>query len=282
MNPPEGRGCARIAGHLGELIQGRLGPGGRIGLITLPCAGLGLEVSHRAGATTPGDARFTLFQPDGMAMTLPGFLDLHRRLGRTPRGSWTLRSEMPIRAGAGASTAAILAVARILAPGLDMLQMERLCHEIEGASDPLLRPDAERLLWASREGRVISVLPPLPPMQVVGGFQGAGVRTEPEDRNFPDVTDILHAWPDACRSPAAVGALVTESSRRSIALRGGADYRQLENLAASFGAHGFSIAHTGTARAFLLPRRAEPGPLLSRLEGMGWSHLQSFRIGPHK
>ncbi len=53
---PNGRRQIAIAGHLGEFVQGRLGPDGPVALLTLPCPALRLHGLWHPGA-------FALHQP---------------------------------------------------------------------------------------------------------------------------------------------------------------------------------------------------------------------------
>lgn len=262
---------ARVHGHMGELLQGRLGPSGPVALVTLPCRGLWLEVTRSDG-------------PFALAPSLAQILDIDRLrvllacLEAPMVGAFGATVAMPIGAGAGASTAALLAVAQLVAPHLQLAQIEAICHQMEGASDPLLRPKAERLLWASRQAKVLGALPNPPDLLVVGGFLGATVRTDPLDLNFPDISDLVAAWPAACREVSAFAGLVTASATRTLDLRGG-DAKALHSLSLRLGAIGFAIAHTGTARAFLFPPHHRPEPALRALGDLGWDHLQTLRLG---
>lgn len=47
--PPRTARQARVAGHFGELVQGRLGPDGPVALITLPCPALTVQATWRPG-----------------------------------------------------------------------------------------------------------------------------------------------------------------------------------------------------------------------------------------
>ena len=67
----------------------------------------------------------------------------------------------------------------------------RACVAAEGASDSLMFPRAERLLFAPRLGQVLRPLPALPRFVVAGGFLGPGQRTRAEDEDFPDIADLV-------------------------------------------------------------------------------------------
>lgn len=263
---------AKVAGHLGELLQGRLGPEGRVALITLPAPRLFVEAKRGAGA-------FQLHQPSALAITRAELAELHRALRVPPQGKWVIRAEMPVAAGAGASTAVRLAVAQILRPNLPRMALERLLLKLERASDPLLAPQPERVLWASREGRVLAQMPPLPRLQVVGGFLPGRVQTDPNFKDFPNITQVVNAWGPACSDPRALGQLVRQNAELRLAQLG-QDGAWLEQLAQSVGAFGWGIAHTGTARFWLLPAQSpQAAPLASELKRRGLSHVQNYQIG---
>ena len=79
----------------------------------------------------------------------------------------------------------------MLTTSLHPSDLARACVAVEGASDPLMFPAPERLLWASRRAEVLETLPPLPSFDVLGGFFGPNRRTDPRDANFPDISDLM-------------------------------------------------------------------------------------------
>ena len=153
----------RVHGHFGELLQGRLGAGGPLALVSLPCPALWVEPAE------PGDP--ALIGPRRLR-ALCAALDLPFP-GTLPR----LRATMPPGGGAGSSTAALVAVALTLGYDGPPDALARACVAAEGASDPLMFPRAERLLFAPRLGQVLRRLPALPRFSVIGGFLGPGLRT---------------------------------------------------------------------------------------------------------
>jgi hypothetical protein len=146
----------------------------------------------------------------------------------------------------------------------------------EGASDPLLFARPERLLWASRRGEVLADLPALPRFEVLGGFLGPGLRTDPRDDAFPDISDLVAEWPGA--DLAHMARLASLSAKRTLALRGPKG-DPTEALALRHSALGFSIAHTGAARALIFAPGTVPEAAAADLRAAGFSRITRFRCG---
>jgi uncharacterized protein involved in propanediol utilization len=239
---------ASVAGHFGELMQGRLGANGPLALISLPCPPLcvtatrrparGLHI-HAHGMITPVRARQFL-----------------AHLGLGISGRIALTADMPIGGGAGSSTAALVALARLAgwhgAPHL----LARACILSEGASDPLMHPNAAQILWAPREGRILAPMPALPAFDILGGFYGPAQRTDAADLHFSDISDLVHQW-QAARSLTDFAAIAAQSAQRTLALRGPVG-DPTARLAHELGAMGYVIAHTGTARGLIFARGGVP------------------------
>lgn len=261
---------AVVEGHFGELLQGRVGPRGDVALITLPCPQMTCTVLRRPGPVG-------LFQP-GRRVLAPGALQaLMAALDLPLAGRHVLRLSMPVGAGAGASTAARVAIARA-AGQRDAWAIARACLATEGASDPLMFPEPGRLLWASRQGRVLARLPPLPRFEVLGGFLGAGQRTDPRDRRFPDVTDLVADWQSAPPDLARLGRLASLSAARCLALRGPAG-DPTAGLARRLGALGWMTAHTGSARGLIFAPGGVPAGAADSLRCAGFSGITRFMGG---
>lgn len=269
---------ARVAGHFGELLQGRLGPSGPVALVTLPCPALGVTAR-----LAPGRG-FVLHDP-GRLLGRAQARALARALtGRAPSGRLALRAEMPAGGGAGASTAARLAAAGVLAAAAGRRpraeRLAALCLALEGATDPLMQPAPAACLWASREARALEALPPLPALDVVGGFHGPTCATDPGDARFADIADLAAAWAPAAAAGdrARLAALATESARRNAALRPGPALAPVEAAARAHGALGVAAAHTGPARALLFaPGEGDPAGAAAALRAAGLSRVIRFR-----
>ena len=261
-----------VAGHFGELMQGRLGANGPLALISLPCPDLclhatampaqGLSIHSRSGApiVTPARARAFLAQ-------------LNLRLN----AKVTLAPQMPVGAGAGASTAALACLARLAGWRGDDLALARACVASEGASDPLMLRGPAQILWASREGRVLARLPALPAFDILGGFWGDGRRTDPADLHFPDISALLTGWEQAAKLQdlAAIAKLATISAQATLALRN-VQNDPTAALAARLGALGYLIAHTGSARGLIFARNTVPQNGRAALRAAGLSRPLIF------
>ena len=183
---------------------------------------------------------------------------------------------MPQGGGPGASTAGLMARARA-AGASDTALITDACLDIEGASDPLLASHAERILWASRQGQVLTQMPALPRYDIIGGFSGPGQRTDPQDHDFPHISDLVTAWQSAA-SLADFAGLASQSAQRTLALRGPkADLTAA--LARDLGALGHVIAHTGSARGLIFAPGSVPETASGDLRRAGFSRITRWRGG---
>lgn len=259
---------ARVFGHFGELMQGRIGALGPVGLITLPCPVLWAEA-----ALVPSSA-FSLYQK--LPIVPPAQLyRLLKSLKLNTSGRFRLNLTMLAGGGAGASTAALMALAKA-AGATDTQSIIAAVLAEEGASDPLLFDAPERLLWASRQGKVLAHLPSLPRFDIIGGFWGPVQRTDPNDHDFPDISDLLSDWPGAGLSQMA--QLTSQSALRTLALRGPQN-DPTKALACDLGALGFTIAHTGTARGLIFAPGMVPKTAATALRVHGFSRITQFKCG---
>ena len=279
-----------VAGHFGELIQGRLGPSGPLALITLPCPALVARVRLAPGPMALRDPAGLIPRRHAAALLRAGEEereeDAEREdpARRTARGRATIAADMPPGGGAGSSTAARLALlaAAARSAGREAPSPEtaaRLCLAQEGATDPLMFAAPAERLWDPREARALAPLPALPGMVVVGGFLGPGRRTDARDLDFADVADLVAAWPEAAGRGdlAALAALAEESARRNQARRGGPDDAPLRAAARAHGALGIAAAHTGSARALIFaPGAGDPAAAARALEAAGLARVGVF------
>lgn len=272
---------AEVSGHFGELLQGRLGPGGPVALVTLPAPPLRVTARLRAGPFAVHCAGAGRMLGRWQAATL-----CRAVTGRPPSGQLLLWAGMPVGGGAGSSTAALLAAAAVYAaashrPLPEPGRLARLCLDLEGATDPLMYPEPGRLLWTPREGRALAVLPTLPRLVVVGGFLGPGRRTDPADLGFADIADLVAAWPQAAASGdlRALAALSTESAQRTVHRRGGPPLEPMLAAGARLGAFGAVAAHTGSARGLIFSPLSEAAErAIAELHSMGMHRVCRFHL----
>lgn len=271
--PRLGARIAQAPGHFGELLQGRLAPNGTVALVTLPCPDL------RSTARWLPAHELRLHTP-GRVLDRPKLRQFLEHLGVAPTGRFALRTAMPPGGGAGASTAALVAVARLVAPDCPPEELARACLAVEGATDPLMLASAERVLWASRRATPLDLLPALPRFDVLGGFCGAPCRTNPAETNFPPIDDLIDPWRAAARASDLDGlaALASQSAHRRLDQIGAAS-DPLPDLAAKLGAKGMVIAHTGSARGLIFAPGTVPRDGPARLRTAGFKQILQFRAG---
>lgn len=262
-----------VDGHFGELIQGRMGPSGPVALISLPCPALQLT------ALASPAQRLEIYSPQRV---LPSQMarQFLSRLGRRSHHRIVLRSDMPPGGGSGASTAALVALAQLGEEPIDPQSLAEACLDVEGATDPLMFAQPERLLWASRRARVLQNMPALPKFEVLGGFWGPMTRTAAQDRNFADISDLVPKWRSAALAQDLPGlsALCSQSAARNLSLRGLAN-DPTPKLAASLGALGYVAAHTGAARGFIFARGTCPKEATAVLRQSGFASIVYFNAG---
>ncbi len=262
-----------VAGHFGELLQGRLGPHGPVSLVSLPCPLLTLKARSR-----PSN-HLSVYSPQRVLslQTTRCFLN---RIGVPINQRFTLHSDMPPGGGAGASTASLIALAKLAKSPLSDMELARACLDIEGATDPLMFSHPEQMLWASRQANLVHPLPALPKFEVLGGFYGPHCRTNPQDQNFADISDLVTKWKDAAQAQnlGAIAKLATASAKRNLAIRGDASDPTLD-IAKDINALGIVIAHTGAARGFIFAPNTVPKAAKSHLVAAGFSTIVHFKAG---
>lgn len=251
-------GTGACGAHHGELLQGWFTDSAgdvRPGLVTLPMPGCAVRAVF-----TPGAADVTVAPPDRTkarrAARLAaaavggsgGYLDLH--------------TTVPAGLGMGSSTADVVAAVRAVADAYGVVPSPRTVARIavaaEAASDPLMF-DGRPRLFAHRDGDVLEDLgAALPPLRVLGCLLGRGRPVDtpsvrppapsPEDvRFYGDLRDRLRRAV-ATGDPELLGQVATASSLRA---RPGAELELLCSVAASTGAVGVQIAHSGNVAGLI-------------------------------
>lgn len=265
---------ARVSGHFGELVQGRLGPDGPVALVTLPCPCLVTEV---------------WFQPQPSDLAVDGDAPHARRLAMQLLANWapegmggTLRINRAATpgTGAGSSTSDLLGTIRAIAAAFRVAPAPEveasLCLDIEGAVDPLMHGS---VLFASREGRVLRALPPLPAFQVVGGFAGPGQPTDPGDLDFPEMTSVFAALEAAMAKGdlAGVAQAAQHSAKANQDRNPNPVWDEVTSMATKLGALGVVVSHTGSAIGLILPPGQATGPTEAALCSMGLTGVLAFQ-----
>ena len=258
---------SEVSGHFGEWFQGIEPSTGDLVAVSVPCQTL------RARATRLSVGALTL-DGDARAASRDQVARLFDALGLEP-GAFQLQLGMPPGGGAGASTASLVALAR--AAGYEGSDLACACVEIEGASDPLMFEAQDTLLWSPRRGKVIERLEPPPTVEIVGGFWGDPIKTDPADFNFPEIGDLIDRWRDV-RTPKEAARVASISAERTTALRG-PDGDPTPIIVSQIGALGWLRAHTGSARGLIFPPGAVPENAEAHLLEAGYSGILRFQTG---
>ena len=243
-------GPIRLPCHFGEWLQGRMGDAGPLALITL----MPRSVSVWAKATR---AQHPICRAVTHGAMDPQLLARFAAGLNTPLNTRvTLRLPFAPGLGTGMSTAGLLALAH-LSGDFTPDDLAQACIAAEGASDPLMHPNPDRLLWASRQGRILAHLPPVPRAHLLTGFFGPARPTNRKDQDYDDISDLVTHW-RRTTSLADKAALATQSAARCLARRGPAN-DPTPQLARDLGALGWATSHSGAARALIFaPGTAPP------------------------
>lgn len=256
-----------VAGHFGEWLQGLCGPSESLALVTMACPSYGVRAE-----VEPAEA--LLLDPNPL-IDKDRCTDFLAALGLPAWGRIRLSPDLPPGGGAGMSSAALVALARAAGAAED--RIAAACLSIEGATDPLMLGMPDAVLWAPREARMLGPMPPPPPAEIVGGFWGPPVRTDPADRRFPSIDDLIDAWrngPDLHRA----ARLASLSAERTTAMRGPAG-DPTAGIASRLGALGFARAHTGSARALIFAPGTAPEGAETALADAGYAGCLRFLTG---
>ena len=225
---------------------------------------------------TPG--QFEVKQKGTQSYPKEVVLKICSSLNHPSEGRFKVSLDMLEGCGLGSSTATIVAFLLSINPNLSPEFLAQTCIAHEGASDPLMFSEPEKLLWAPREGKIISILPKLPKITCIGGLYGAPQRTDPTDVNFPIITDLITKWKFPGKTAADLGEICSESSARTLKLKGHTN-DPTRAVSKDLGALGFSIAHTGNVRNLIFPYNSVPERVKEYLEKVGFTHVQEFSLG---
>lgn len=241
-------------------------------LVTLLPRGTGMWARRQAGGLAP-----CWFGSGTGRLSLPVLRQFLGDLALPACGRFQLRPRFTPGSGTGTSTSALLAVAALAGYRGPPETLARACIIAEGASDPLMFEAPDRLLWASRQGKVIGHLPPPPRAFLLAGFWGPPTQTRAADDDYDDISDLVAAWragPDL----AGCAALASECARRCQARRGPvAD--PTAALARDLGALGWIRSHSGSARAVIFAPGAVPADGAATLRAAGLRGVQLLKTG---
>ncbi|MDR7126102.1 propanediol utilization protein [Pseudotabrizicola sp. 4114] len=267
-------GILRQACHFGEWLQGRMGAQGPVVLVTLRPDGMFLRAGRRAcsGLTVK-----TPHAPAGFPVPPPVLRRFLSALGLPLTGAYHLHPAFPPGLGTGASTAALVAIARLAGFCGPPALLARACVAAEGASDPLMFGHPDRLIWSSREGRVLAQGPALPRAHLLGGFFGPPLPTRATDSAYDDVSDLVTAWQRGA-ALAGFAAIATESAARCLTRRGPPDDPTAQ-LAKDLGALGWSASHSGAARALIFAPGQVPSHAVAQMREAGLRNVQPLFTG---
>lgn len=269
--------AVRVAGHFGELAQGRLGRGGPVALVTLPCSALVTKVLFR-----PAPGPLVADASDSTKLAAAARLVLSTVAGPGWGGRLEVRRAASPGGGTGQSTADVLGAIRAVAGAFGRRfppeEEAGLCLTAEGAVDPLMHEAP--VLFASRAARIIRRLGPLPHLRVVGGFAGPGMPTDPGDDDFPEIARLFARLAAAIRA-GDVAALAG-------AARASADLNQARNPNPAWagvletgrraGALGPVVAHTGSAIGLMLAPGAAVEPVRAEFAALGLAQIIAFEL----
>ena len=192
-------------------------------------------------------------------------------------GLFLLHPTFPPGLGTGASTASLIAIARLAGFKGSPSVLAQACVAAEGASDPLMFGQSDRLIWASREARIVATRLPLPRAQLLAGFFGPALPTRAADTDYDDISDLVTAWQQA-RSVAECAAIACESASRCLARRGPSDDPTAQ-LAKDLGARGWAASHSGAARALIFDPGTLPQQGAALLTEAGLRNVQPLFTG---
>ncbi|GAB3498107.1 GHMP kinase [Amycolatopsis cihanbeyliensis] len=261
------RGTGYAPCHHGEILQGAFREAdGSVcrGLVTLPMRTLGTRAEFVRLPGTTSDELEVLPADRTKAAKAARLAVAECARHRPCGGRLRLHSEVPIGLGMGSSTsdiiAAVHAVAASFGTRLRPADVARLAVRAECASDPLML-EHRPLLFAQREARVLEILgEALPRALVVGCITGGGrpVDTLALSATYgPAEVEAFEGLRTALRKAIAsadlalLGQVSTESARHNQRVLAKEEFPVLAEVAATSGAAGVQIAHSGNVAGLL-------------------------------
>jgi uncharacterized protein involved in propanediol utilization len=277
--------------HHGEIMQGVVRHAGRFVrcLVTMPCHVYGSRAIFVPDVSIPPGI---VEADEGVAKATKAAELALRALGASCGGHLTVASSIPRGIGMGSSTADVVAAVRAVAAahGMDFSAetVAGLAVAAEQASDAIMFDDGPAVLFAYREGVVLSRFAgPLPVFRVVSVITGEPVSTldlvrtpydERDAARFEELKHHLRRAIDAA-DPAEVAAVATASARLNQRDLPVACFKDLLSIADRTGALGVQIAHSGSVAGLLYASDVNPVAVdaaKTRLEAAGIPVLTQF------
>jgi uncharacterized protein involved in propanediol utilization len=258
-------GYGRVHAHHGEILQGMFYSGdGTLehGLVTLPCGLYGTRARFRPLRSGP----LTVEPRDRPRARVAARLTLDALGRRGWGGSIRIAGNVPLRWGCGSSTTDVLSTIRAVADAFgQVLEPEwiaRLSVAAETASDSLMYPPEQAVLFGQRRGSLLQDLGgPLPRVQVLGfntEIEGTETLSLPpiaysvwEIEAFQPILGLLRRAVDQ-HDASLLGRVATASTEINQRHRPKPLIPQLLRVAKEIGALGTQVAHSGTVAGFLL------------------------------
>ncbi|MFC5666303.1 kinase [Kitasatospora misakiensis] len=244
-------------GTFGELLQGRLQPGNRDFLVTLPIA----RWSTARFQWQP-DQELRV-EPPGKRKSLELADRMLRQYGCPGGGTLTLSGDLPEGKGLASSSADLVATARavagVLGVGMPAATIERLIRPIEPTDGVMYNGTTA---FYHREVRLCARLGPIPPMTIVGVDEGGEIDTVAFNRKEKSFTRketseyrrLLHSLSEAVRhgDVRTIGRVATRSSEMNQRLQHKRLLPDLLDTCRKAGALGVVVAHSGTKLGILI------------------------------
>ena len=292
-----GIAVGRAGRHHGEILQGLWWQPSEARadpipcLVTLPVPGTGTEAHFRL---TPG-RRIVVHPTNRVKAARAARLALDALDATASGGLLHLNSSIPIGLGMGSSTSDVLATLRAVCDACgaqaDATLLAQLAVRAEAAADPLMFDSA--VLFAQREGHILEdwgrwfpdfLLLSIDTEPRSGGHDTLGLPVPNGAAMRDEYTGLVQQARAAfqARDADAVAAAATRSAelnQRIVPLRG---FEDLRMLAATSGALGLQISHSGTVAGLLfdpLIVRHTLKPLLTQLRARQMAPLGIFRTG---
>ncbi|MEU9333235.1 kinase [Streptomyces sp. NPDC048290] len=244
-------------GTFGELLQGRLQPGNRDFLVTLPIARWSTARFH-----WQPDQELRV-EPPGKRKSLELAARMLRHYGCPGGGTLTLSGDLPEGKGLASSSADLVAtaraVARVLGVGMPAATIEGLIRPIE-PTDGVMHNGTTA--FYHREVRLCARLGPTPPMTIVGVDEGGEIDTVSFNRKEKSFTReetseyrrLLYSLSEAVRhgDVTTIGRVATQSSEMNQRLQHKRLLPGLLEICRKAGALGVAVAHSGTKLGILI------------------------------